>query len=129
MNCDEGVLLAVAERWEAEAKALVASMMKDPTSAQFRDVFSRSLNGADDYVVCGSVNAKNGFGAYVGFRRFFAVAGELPVVAEDKDFFNEYGFQWDGLRWHQAGVDRLRSAIATTTPHSMASCSSGIVGY
>ena len=47
-----------------EAEDAVARQLRDPESAQFRDVkyFQR--------YVCGEVNAKNGMGGYVGFTRF-----------------------------------------------------------
>ena len=47
------------------AQRLVAAQMLDPDSANFR-----SVRTADDGAVCGLVNAKNRYGAYVGFTRF-----------------------------------------------------------
>lgn len=44
--------------------------MKDPDSTNFRNVFIREFAGGR--VVCGEVNAKNSYGAYVGFRKFVA---------------------------------------------------------
>jgi hypothetical protein len=41
--------------------------LKDPDSATFRDTQALGNN------VCGQINAKNAFGAYVGFRPFYAV--------------------------------------------------------
>ena len=42
----------------------VKSMLKDPGSAQFDDVASRTINGI--YYECGMVNAKNSFGGFTG---------------------------------------------------------------
>lgn len=39
----------------------------DYTSARFRDV------SGDGYVICGSVNAKNRMGAFIGWREFVSV--------------------------------------------------------
>lgn len=54
------------------AKANVTRDFKDPRSAQFRGLFV-SRNDAL-LILCGEVNAKNSFGAYVGFRKFYAAA-------------------------------------------------------
>ncbi|MBV7394577.1 hypothetical protein [Mameliella sediminis] len=51
----------------------VAEKLKDPRSAQFRDVFQivrRYENGKMETYVCGEVNGKNSFGGYVGFTYF-----------------------------------------------------------
>lgn len=53
-------------RLEYAAKKSVAKMMLDPDAAQFRSL--RVL--ADGYSVCGQVNGKNRFGAYVGYQWF-----------------------------------------------------------
>lgn len=53
------------------AKADIVRDFKDPNSAQWQNVY---LNLREDgtHVVCGHVNGKNSFGAYVGFRPFYA---------------------------------------------------------
>lgn len=56
------------------ARTAVADQLKDPSSAQFKDV--RRVDDA----VCGEVNGKNSFGAYSGFQRFFVVDGQEPVL-------------------------------------------------
>lgn len=58
------------------ARAKVLRLLNDPDSAQFRDV-----RRADETTVCGEVNAKNGFGGYVGFTPFIGnVAGDGEVT-------------------------------------------------
>lgn len=52
---------------------LVANKMKDPSSVKFRDVNVY----LDHRLVCGQVNAKNSFGAYAGYTRFYA-SFQLP---------------------------------------------------
>lgn len=49
------------------AKDQVAAQMRDPSSAQFR-----GLGALNPNALCGEVNGKNGFGAYVGFRLFYS---------------------------------------------------------
>lgn len=46
--------------------------LKDPSSAQFRDIKYRADKGA--WTICGEVNAKNSMGAYTGFQKFHGVA-------------------------------------------------------
>lgn len=66
---------------EVEAKKSVANMLKDPGAAQFRGVVARRyLSGT---VVCGEVNGKNSYGAYIGYRRFLASVN-LGVLEEIK---------------------------------------------
>jgi hypothetical protein len=59
---------------KAEGEAGVKSSLKDPGSAEFSSEFvSKSKEGA--YALCGSVNAKNGFGGYTGSKRFVGSGG------------------------------------------------------
>ncbi|MBC3937188.1 hypothetical protein H8K47_17660 [Undibacterium sp. CY7W] len=58
----------------SELKEFVSSSLKGPKSSQFRNV---RLNRG---VLCGEMNAKNGFGAYVGFKKFFAVGERFAYV-------------------------------------------------
>jgi hypothetical protein len=54
------------QRLVGVAKEAVLSKLRDPHSAEFREVNANAQN-----VVCGSVNAKNGFGGYVGYSAFW----------------------------------------------------------
>ncbi|MBB6578011.1 hypothetical protein HNP33_002079 [Comamonas odontotermitis] len=66
----------------AKAKAEVSKDFKDPESANFRNLgVYKSKTGKGRVSVCGEVNAKNAFGAYVGYRPF-VVSGELAALAE-----------------------------------------------
>jgi hypothetical protein len=66
----------------SEAKAAVAANLRDPGSADFRNMLGSTS------AVCGEVNGKNGFGAFAGFKRFvFAddtvtFEPEMPVAAD-----------------------------------------------
>lgn len=67
------VALSACDSRIGRAKDTVSRDMKDPASVQFRDV------KATDAAVCGEVNAKNSYGAYVGFRRFVVADGRARV--------------------------------------------------
>lgn len=47
------------------AKNEFTNLSKDPDSVKFREV--REIN---EYLACGEINGKNGFGAYAGYTRF-----------------------------------------------------------
>jgi len=53
------------EQDKEQAQRAVLNLLKDPGSAQFRNV-RKTKPG----FVCGEVNAKNGMGGYVGFKQF-----------------------------------------------------------
>ena len=51
-----------------KGKKAIADTLKDPASAQFRNV--RLVQYLDGAVICGEINGKNSYGGYVGFRDF-----------------------------------------------------------
>lgn len=61
-----------------EAKIAVANKFLDPESVQFRRV--RTVDAVISPNVCGEVNAKNAFGAYVGFVKFIHSGYGNPVI-------------------------------------------------
>ncbi len=61
------------------AQAQVRSRLKDPASAQFADLRQGTTRPSGTPVVCGTVNAKNGFGGYTGPTRFIANAGAVAL--------------------------------------------------
>lgn len=71
----------------ARAKDAITRNFKDPATAQWRNVFiSHPVGGAP--ALCGEVNARNGFGAYTGFRSFYFYddwVEALPKVAENPE--------------------------------------------
>ena len=67
----------------AAVKSSVTANFKDPDSAKFRNV--KVLVDGDSRTVCGEVNAKNSYGAYVGYTKFYATLvdfgkGTDPIV-------------------------------------------------
>lgn len=56
-----------------DAKSAVQRQLRDPDSAQFRNVESCGNSGT----VRGEVNSRNALGGYVGFSRFVYAHGEV----------------------------------------------------
>lgn len=74
--------------WNTLNQKLIAARMKDPDSVKFKDVFFSDKFGAP--ATCGSVNAKNSFGAYSGFERFIGLGSTMgPFLESDVSDFNK----------------------------------------
>lgn len=76
-----------------EAREAVTSMMVDPESAQFKDLRRVTLSWNGLEAVCGSYNAKNRMGGYVGFSPFvYGTGGALltPSLANRRDNERRY---------------------------------------
>jgi hypothetical protein len=67
-----------------QAQETVSRDLKDPSSAQFRN-----LRYVEPYV-CGEVNAKNSFGGYVGFKKFSWTMTGGSVMSDKNDEFPHY---------------------------------------
>jgi hypothetical protein len=63
-----------------EAQSAVRQSLRDPESAQFRGA---GFAYPDQGMVCGSVNAKNGFGGYSGFQKYVYRRGKGVIIADD----------------------------------------------
>lgn len=69
-------------RW---ARSQIAQQMRDPGSAKFA---SDRVSGE---AVCGTVNAKNAYGAYVGFTPYVAIrGGVVSIQPEDVEISRLY---------------------------------------
>lgn len=75
---------AVEAKIMGEGQDRIASSLKDPESARFRNVFVSPRGRA----VCGEVNAKNSMGGYVGFKRFIS-AKDKSGIEDDETYFAE----------------------------------------
>jgi hypothetical protein len=64
----------------AKAKANVTANLKDPASAQWRGLY---ISGSKMPALCGEINGKNSYGAYIGFRRFYATTEILLTEIEN----------------------------------------------
>lgn len=58
---------------EADLRA-VATLLKDPDSAKFKDIRFIASDVKGEWEMCGLVNAKNSYGAYGGFQTFIGSA-------------------------------------------------------
>lgn len=76
----ERVSLSPAEM--AAAEDAIRRELRDPESAIFRDVMAGQGPGGP-LVVCGYVNARNGFGGYVGEEIFIATIANGAVLDFD----------------------------------------------
>lgn len=61
------------------AERQVRDMMKDPKSAEFRDL---KRCGASD-IIEGEVNAKNSYGAYSGYQRFIVDGDQVDLAGSE----------------------------------------------
>jgi hypothetical protein len=62
------------QKFIADAKSVMTVNFKDPGSAQWRNLFISEIKNGDltTWFLCGEVNAKNSYGAYIGFKAFIA---------------------------------------------------------
>lgn len=80
------------------AKRAVARELKDPDSAQFKDV-GYAFSEKTGNVAYGWVNSKNGLGGYTGFQRF--VANETTVLLEEREEIRTLA------AWREAAAGRM----------------------
>lgn len=83
-----------AEKEEAEvierAKTEMANVLKDPDSAQYRNITVGQKSKDKAKYVCGQVNSKNAMGGYVGYKDFVYVDGDTVFIANDNTMINEF---------------------------------------
>lgn len=65
----------------AAAEELVRQKLRDPGSADFTGVTFKPAAGERPNIVCGKVNARNGFGGMAGLQRF-VVGGTTALESE-----------------------------------------------
>lgn len=94
---------APSEEQLASAKSAVVYDLKDPSSAQFRNmrgIQAKAETGKSATYICGEVNARNSFGGYVGFTPFiYNIKDNTAALANrtdgrvnmfDRALFNQY---------------------------------------
>jgi hypothetical protein len=91
-------MAACSQQAVGQAQELVARDLRDPESAQFRDVEHHPENGA----VCGQVNGKNAYGGYAGYVDFYVVNGAAHLAPADT------GIYLDDVDQLNAVVERTR---------------------
>lgn len=85
LGADIGVKIYERLALQSRAKDSVSEHLADPYSAQFEHL--RNVHRAPETAVCGTVNAKNALGAYVGQHRFIFIntSGLMVEPAPDGD--------------------------------------------
>lgn len=76
--------------WIRANQRLLAKKLRDPDSATFDKGRVSYKSGAP--VVCGSVNAKNGFGGYSGAERYIGMGDTIGVFLESE--VSDFGELW-----------------------------------
>lgn len=132
------LVLSGCDSVEMQGKSFVAQQMKDPDSAKFSHVFVVPyLTKENSMHVCGSVNAKNLFGAYTGERKFIVriegasnrkVTG-FEIEGDDKEsrratpetnHTSQSQNEFEAKYWNRLCVDNVNgpsySGVSWTTP-------------
>jgi hypothetical protein len=94
-----GVVLAIVifrDDGFSEVRAAVTDVLKDPASAKFRNI-KRSEKNRD--VVCGYVNARNGYNGYSGFHSFIYAADKHVFIISR---FGDPGEQLRALEYYKS---------------------------
>ncbi|WBU55883.1 hypothetical protein [Paracoccus sediminicola] len=60
----------------------ITDQLKDPDAALFRNLRVYELSGGQGRVLCGELNGKNSFGAYVGYEPFVMRIKDGQVVSQ-----------------------------------------------
>ncbi len=68
--------------WIDRAKGQIKAKLRDPGSAQFTAVRFVGARAGLPPMVCGHVNAKNGFGGYMGAQRFVSAGSAETSLLE-----------------------------------------------
>lgn len=74
--------------WIIRGQEAVESKLKDPGSAEFRNVRFSDRGGVP--MSCGEVNSKNSFGGYIGFQKYVSGGSAETTFLEEEvaDFHN-----------------------------------------
>lgn len=71
-----------------KAKRYIGNISKDPSSIKYKNV-GAFLDIEGNSYACGEFNAKNSFGAYVGYRKFIYNGSTMLMNGETKVPFSE----------------------------------------
>ncbi|RSO57531.1 hypothetical protein EA756_08535 [Acinetobacter lactucae] len=71
-----------------KAKRYIGNISKDPNSIKYKNV-GAFLDIEGNSYACGEFNAKNSFGAYVGYRKFIYNGSTMLMNGETKVPFSE----------------------------------------
>lgn len=82
--------------WISATERAVKGHMKDPGSVRFRNSRFNAYQGRTP-VVCGEVNAKNGFGGHAGFQKYIASGETFGPYLEETTPAGEFAKAWNEL--------------------------------
>ena len=98
-----------------KAKEAVKNHLRDPESAQFRDV--KHCSG-DQNVITGEVNSRNGFGGYVGFEPFFYADYRVAFASStDGSFMELMNRCYRNLNQANSAAGNVANTAATNMQH------------
>lgn len=79
--------------WIARTEISVRDKMRDPGSVRFRNNRFKTFQGGTP-MVCGEINATNGFGGPTGYQRFIASGETFGPVLEEMMVPGEFNETW-----------------------------------
>ena len=80
----------------AERRSAIVAEIKDPQSAQFKEVAvvrTRHSSGEITYF-CGKINAKNSYGGYTGFQLFVSEGQDIQIETKNFVSYRKLGNLW-----------------------------------
>lgn len=84
------------DAWVGRGQDAVEAKLKDPDSAQFRNVyFHKGQDGIP--VTCGEVNSKNSLGGYSGFQHFISAGSSELTYLQEQMRAAEFAKVWKRL--------------------------------
>ncbi|CUH60213.1 hypothetical protein [Thalassobacter stenotrophicus] len=99
------------QRHVKAVQSLVADKMRDPEATRFKDDAVIYQTSAGDIIVCGTVNAKNAMGGYVGYKQYYArlrgntlVSFHVPSEGDDAGI----GMKWVTTACTQAASGKMK---------------------
>ncbi len=103
------------------AEQAVAEQLRDPSSAEFDPSDLRFADVATGVIVCGTVNAKNGFGGYIGKTNWIALAkppgddGIVHAQAMIAGASTKFWPSWRKMcRHNRVGISEMEVSFTTT---------------
>lgn len=81
--------------WMERGKDAVRAKLRDPDSAQFRNVEFHAGGGVP--MACGEVNANNGFGGKAGYERFIAAGSQITVLESEMASTQDMDEVWNKM--------------------------------
>ena len=82
--------------WIARTQNAVKDKMREPGSVRFRNTRFHIFRG-ETPMVCGEVNARNGFGGATGYQRFIASGDTFGPVLEEMMSPTEFAKSWNQI--------------------------------